>query len=178
MYCPACGTETAGDQKYCRACGMPLQTVFQAIGEHFGDGVMVRVPPPRLERWGAIIASSGFSLLVLLLASCFICLVIATIFGWRFEDFGFDFIGPIVAPLGILLLVAGACMLGYRTIRRELAAYWSSPNSLPPSRQTGKLLSESRFEAMTSVTENTTEILDKPEAKRPKGDASRARTTG
>lgn len=177
MYCPACGSETAGDQKYCRACGMPLQNVSQAIQEHFGDETAIRVSPPLLERWGVIIASSGFSLLVLLISACFLCLVIAKIFGLRFEDFGFDFIGPIVGPLGMLLLIVGACMLGYRLIRRELATLWSSPNSLPSGRQTGKLLSESRFEAMTSVTENTTELLDMSESKRPKGDAPRVRTT-
>src|SRR5262245_10475798 len=160
MYCPACGTATAEEHRFCRACGMPLQVVTQAIDEHFGDGAdAARSRPQRLERWGAIVAVSGFATLALLLASVFVCLVIAKIFGLRFEDFGFDFIGPILAPIALLMLFAGALMLGYRTIRRELSALWSPQIPLAP-RETGKLLAEPPYESTVSVTEHTTELLE------------------
>jgi hypothetical protein len=137
---------------------MPLQVVTQAIGEHFGDGTeMTRSRAQRLERWGAIVGVSGFAMLALLLASVFVCLVIAKIFGLRFEDFGFDLVGPILAPISMLMLLGGALMLGYRTIRRELSAFWSP--QIPAPRETGKLLAESPFESAVSVTEHTTELL-------------------
>ena len=37
MYCPTCGNQTSLDQKYCRSCGMGLQMISQAVGEHQGQ---------------------------------------------------------------------------------------------------------------------------------------------
>jgi zinc-ribbon domain len=36
MHCPNCGKETAADVKFCRACGMKLDWVAQAVSQHTG----------------------------------------------------------------------------------------------------------------------------------------------
>ena len=174
MYCPACGSETSADQKYCRSCGMPLDSVTQAVGEHFGDRANVSLDRPRqLERVGAVIGLSGFTALTLLLVSVFVCLVVAKLFGLRFEDFGFDAIGPVVAPIAILMLLAGAVLMGYRTARRELSTFWSTPTALPPKR-TGALPPVPDFESVPSVTEHTTEPLQARRGNAPARERERA----
>src|SRR5262245_20481690 len=37
MFCPNCGNQAAGDQKFCRSCGMNLQKVAPALAEHLAE---------------------------------------------------------------------------------------------------------------------------------------------
>jgi hypothetical protein len=37
MHCPNCGKETAADVKFCRVCGMKLDSVARAVSEHTGS---------------------------------------------------------------------------------------------------------------------------------------------
>jgi zinc-ribbon domain len=37
MFCPNCGNQAAGDQKFCRSCGMNLGAVSTAVAEHHGE---------------------------------------------------------------------------------------------------------------------------------------------
>lgn len=34
MHCPSCGTDTTLDQRFCRSCGMGLETVSKLVTEH------------------------------------------------------------------------------------------------------------------------------------------------
>ena len=34
MHCPSCGTDTTLDQRFCRSCGMGLETVSQLVAAH------------------------------------------------------------------------------------------------------------------------------------------------
>src|SRR6185295_6793008 len=34
MHCPSCGTDTTLDQRFCRSCGMGLETVSKLVAEH------------------------------------------------------------------------------------------------------------------------------------------------
>ena len=72
MYCPTCGIQTSLDQKYCRSCGMGLQVISQAVGEHQGQFIEnEEARPKKLERWGMITALTGISMLSLLLIGVF-----------------------------------------------------------------------------------------------------------
>ena len=34
MHCPSCGAETTIDQRFCRSCGMDLETVSKLVASH------------------------------------------------------------------------------------------------------------------------------------------------
>ena len=40
MHCPSCGTDTTLDQRFCRSCGMGLETVSKLVAEHSSAEVL------------------------------------------------------------------------------------------------------------------------------------------
>ena len=68
MYCPNCSNENDADKRFCRACGMPLKDISEAVGEYTGQrgDEVQKGKYSRLERFG--IAMGGIALLMLLLA--------------------------------------------------------------------------------------------------------------
>jgi len=34
MHCPSCGTDTTLEQRFCRSCGMDLETVSKLVAAH------------------------------------------------------------------------------------------------------------------------------------------------
>ena len=159
MYCPTCGIQTSLDQKYCRSCGMGLQVISQAVGEHQGQIIEKNeARPKKLERWGMITGLIGISMLSLLLIGVFICLSISKVFGISFEAFGFDSFAPVVAAIGFCSIIIGGGLMSYPSIRKELRNL--RPAKLTEKAQTTAALSMSNIEQMPSVTEGTTNLLE------------------
>ena len=160
MYCPTCGIQTSLDQKYCRSCGMGLQVISQAVGEHQGQTIEKNEARPKnLERWGMITALIGISTLSLLLIAVFICLTISKVFGISFEAFGFDFFAPVVVGIAFSSIIIGGGLMSYPTIRKELRNL--RPAKLTEKAQTTAALSMSNIaEQLPSVTEGTTSLLE------------------
>ena len=42
MHCPNCGKPAAGDQQFCRSCGMSLETIGKLVAQHSGSPVEVQ----------------------------------------------------------------------------------------------------------------------------------------
>jgi|GEM_PF-859920 len=160
MYCASCGIQTSLDQKYCRSCGMDLQMISQAVGEHLGQTIEKNeARPKKLERWGMITGLIGISTLSLLLIGVFICLAISKVFGISFEAFGFDSFAPIVASIGFSSTIIGGGLMSYPAIRKELRNL--RPAKLIEKAQTTAALSISNIgEQVPSVTEATTNLLE------------------
>ena len=166
IYCPGCGVHAAADQKFCRSCGMDLQPISQSVAEHFGEIAQASESRRlRLDHWGKLISLTGLSMLTLLLIGVLICVAISNIFGLRFEDFGFDSIGPIVAPIAILLTFVGAGMALYPEIIKHLSISKLQQPALPRAETTRKLSSGTQVGSMESITEHTTELLGRSEAR-------------
>jgi hypothetical protein len=161
IYCPGCGVHAAADQKFCRSCGLDLQLISQSVAEHFGE--IAEASESRrlsLDHWGKRILLTGLSMLMLLMIGAMICVAISNIFGLRFEDFGFNSIGPVVAPIALLLTFVGAAMAFYPQIIKQLSIPRSQQPTLPHAETTRKLSSETLVGSMESITEHTTELLE------------------
>ena len=160
MYCPTCGIQISLDQKYCRSCGMGLQLISQAVGEHQGQFIEKNeAQKKKLERWGKITSLLGISTLSLLLIGVFICLTISKIFGISFEAFGFDFFAPVVVAIGFSSIIIGGGLIGYPSISKELSNL--RPAKLTEKAQRTSALSISNIaQQMPSVTEGTTNLLE------------------
>jgi uncharacterized membrane protein YvbJ len=74
MPCPSCGAETTLDQRFCRSCGMDLETVSKLVAEHSSPETL-KVEKALIERanrqrmyqslkWGMISLILGMALLV------------------------------------------------------------------------------------------------------------------
>ena len=160
MYCPSCGIQTSGDQKYCRSCGMDLQMISQTVGEHQGQVIEKNeARQKKLERWGKITSLIGISTLSLLLIGAFICLSISKVFGISFDAFGFDSFAPVVAAIGFCSIIIGGGLMSYPSMSKELRNL--RPAKLTEKAQTTAELSISNIaEQMPSITEATTNLLE------------------
>jgi hypothetical protein len=144
---------------------MDLQLISQSVAEHFGE--ITQAPEDRrlrLDYLGKLILLTGLSLLTLLLISALICVAISNIFGLRFEDFGFNTIGPVVAPIALLLTLVGAGMAIGPQIIKQLSISKSQQPTPPRAETTRKLSSGQEVGSMESITARTTELLGRSEA--------------
>jgi hypothetical protein len=143
---------------------MDLQPISQSVAEHFGEVAEASESRRlRLDHWGKLILLTGLSTLTLLLIGVMLCVAISNIFGLRFEDFGFDTIGPIVAPIALVLTLVGAGMVLYPQIIKQLSISRLKQPTLPRAETTRKLSSGTQVGSVESITEHTTELLGRSE---------------
>ena len=156
MYCPNCGTKTATDQNFCRACGLGLEKIALSLTEQLPARVdqSLQARKDRLEKMG-VAALSVFGL---------------GIFGFLLYAVGYKLImtqGNLLAALAIIgfvimiacgltsvILFARAKELGEEATKRH--PQQDLPNG---TESTKELLTEGHFEPVPTVTERTTELL-------------------
>jgi hypothetical protein len=145
---------------------MDLKSISQSVAEHFGEIAEASESRGlRINGWGKLILLTGLSLLTLLFISVMICVAISNIFGLRFEDFGFDSIGPVVGPIAFVLTLVGAGMTLYPEIIKHLSISKLRQPLLPRAETTRKLSSGTQVGPMESITEHTTELLGRSDAR-------------
>ena len=165
MFCPNCGTENKIGLNYCRSCGLKLDEIVEAVADQRPSNIDAETQRQRenLER------SSFRSLLLAGVSGLILFVVLAT----QYTNLGYYFtavlIGSIVAWLVFFVLPAAGSIsyakayLKHRKIRLE--------KDRPSDVATGKLIEDRPFEPAVSVTENTTDLLEVPAARR-EGDRS------
>jgi len=150
MYCPNCGKENSEQQKFCRSCGLSLQTISEALGAELSGGdEKVPVEPVRLDFKGwqnPLIYAISLLVLGLVLA-----ITGKNIFG-----------DPAVADIGGVIAVIGAILIGVKGMQliaaqsKQLRGPGTSQKRVPASNpQPGMLAAEP-----PSITEHTTKHLD------------------
>lgn len=165
MYCPNCGTKTATDQNFCRACGLGLEKIALSLNEQLPTRVDVSLQQQkeRFEKLG-VAALSVFGLGVL---SIIIYGVVYKLM-MREGDIltalaAIGFIIMIACGLASVILFAKANETGEAATKRKPQQHLATePGS------TKELLTEGHFEPVPSVTDRTTELLtiEKNEGKR------------
>lgn len=157
MFCPSCGASNSTEQRFCRNCGMNLETAVQSMLEQFpaGERPDIARREETLERFGRI-AFGGFGIVLLFGIAGIIYAVVAEMIltGER----------PWSGALLIAFIIFAAMTLAYVVFNEDLKDRRKKAAQIPPRELeatvvTGKLLDESRFEAIPTVTENTTDLL-------------------
>jgi hypothetical protein len=145
MHCPGCGKQTSMEQKFCRACGMNLETIAIAMGAQGYTSVQDEArlaAGRRMMRWmtwGVIITFAGMFL---------------GIAGKKLihDDF-ISGIGALIAVAGIFLICIGS--LATLAPRRKSRQATTEPTPAKPT-----LPLELPPESIRSVTESTTKLLE------------------
>ena len=153
MYCPNCGKTNSAEQKFCRSCGLQLEQIVQSLVTQLtapdADSKLV-ARQHNLDRLIKIVAVSTISLFVgVVLWGIFYSIIIVK--------------GEVLGGSIFLAIMIGLILFGLLAFHRDSLAEKSSKQkpSLADNRtsETGKLLTEPRYEPVPSVVERTTELL-------------------
>jgi hypothetical protein len=157
MFCPNCGANNSTEQKFCRSCGLNLEKTAETLLEQIPSAESAKLlrRERNLQKFGNV-AFGGFGVVLLTGIIAIIYLIITKVILSGNSVFG-----------GIMLIafiVFAALMLAYVVFNEDLKerkqnANPSLQNDLPEKLETGKLLEEKLFEPVSSVTENTTDLL-------------------
>lgn len=151
MYCPNCGLENPGDRKFCRSCGLSLQSIAPALSGDSPASSAEESPVERPSRMQAAWQNPFIYALLLIVLG----VVLGAIGERPLRSQTAHDIGTIIALLGVGLLgLKGVMMIVV------------PPRSAPLARRViqAEATSELRPRALSpeppSVTENTTRQLD------------------
>lgn len=157
MYCPNCGKGNTQQQRFCRSCGLGLQTISQALVHELSatrpDGSPVEMVKHEQRGWHNPLV---YGLLLLILG------MVIVIFGKKIAA------EQLIADLGMLIGLLGIGLLGFRgvglilfppepTPRSETLLEGEPTNELPRALEPG---------APHSVTEHTTRQFETVHSKR------------
>ncbi|MBC7932740.1 MAG: hypothetical protein H7Z38_19435 [Rubrivivax sp.] len=151
MHCPNCGTKTSTEQKFCRSCGLSLDELARVLTEQLPEArARLLERQQKVEQWLGRVSGAFVAM--------FVCaLIVGVVWGVIMK-------GQILSGLLLLAFIIGAVaslsLVVYNESLKEKLGQPAAPDpALPVSAPTGKLLSESHFEPVPSVTERTTELL-------------------
>ena len=167
MHCPTCGAETTLDQRYCRSCGMDLETVSKLVAAHASPEALKlekslskKASQQRMYqsiKWGMICFILGMASLALTKT-----LSLDKIFN----------LGP------LFLLFAGMGIMLYGAVLSPMRDNVSSSRKLPglgstselPETETTKELPPARVVPVpvASITERTTQLIATEDAGKPR----------
>lgn len=166
MYCPTCGTETATDKRFCRNCGMDLNPVSQLVTGQPANAtttpnllypdMSTDSPSKKVRRLG-ILAMIGGVLLAMVLS----------ILGGALTNLD-DGVGSFVASLsglgGMVFTIGIGVFIYSRFLSKTPVASNPTPTEAIPPAQPNLQMPPAQFgQRVSSVTENTTELLDPDE---------------
>jgi hypothetical protein len=156
MFCPNCGTKTATDQNFCRACGLRLEKIALSLSEQLPAKVdrSLLEQKERFEKLGvAALSVFGLGILGFLLYAV----------GYKLIVTQGNLLGAL-AIIGFLIMVA--CGLGSvilfakaNEVGKEKAKLPSQQNLATGIETTKELLTEGHFEPVPTITERTTDLL-------------------
>ena len=152
MYCPSCGNQNSDDQRFCRSCGLRLETISQIVHQELQQiPDFVPEPGPKFS-WKSIFFTAWYYGFFLIGLGLLIISVGTKIIG---EQLVAD-IGSVMSLLGVGLLVSRGILLLKGTLAYQ-------PRQLPKKTETTPLLEQKE---PASVTDFTTHHLDNVYAER------------
>jgi cytochrome c biogenesis protein CcdA len=165
MHCPSCGAETTLEQRFCRSCGMDLETVSKLVAAHSSPEKLkleksltenaIRQRRYQSLRWG---------MLLFILGTAALSVVKTLALNQTFK----------LIALSLLFLAMGVMFFGVFTPTRDNA---SKPGKVSGPGRTGELpeaeatkeLPSARIPVpVPSITERTTQLLATEEAGKPR----------
>ena len=164
MHCPSCGAETTLEQRFCRSCGMDLETVSKLVARHSSPEAL-KLEKSHTERASQQRMYQSFKYGMICFVGGMAALAIT-------KTLAFDKIFNL-APLLLLFAGMGIMLYGVLTSMRDRV---SSSKRLPglrptselPETETTKELPSARVPVpVASVTERTTQLIATEKVSRP-----------
>lgn len=154
MYCPNCGKVNSVEQKFCRGCGMSLETVVQALDQQFpatDAEKNLQDGKRKIERLMIIAGGTAGSILLF-----------GVLWGIIYKIMIGK--GEILFGLMFLVFIIGLLLFATLSLFREFPFKKSAKHQLPQEvvaqpKDTARLLPDSHREPLPSVTERTTDLL-------------------
>ncbi|MGH9873364.1 MAG: zinc ribbon domain-containing protein [Pyrinomonadaceae bacterium] len=165
MHCPSCGAETTLDQRFCRSCGMDLETVSKLVAEHSS--------PDRLKLEKSLSEKASQQRMYHSLKWGMICLILGMAVLTVVKTLALD---KTFNLAGALLLFMAMGLMCY-SVLAPLHERASNSKKLPESDRTGELpetettkeLPPARVPVpVASVTERTTQLIASEKAGTPR----------
>ena len=161
MFCPNCGIKSEESRKFCRSCGLSLEVISQALTGQImtsQSGQPEKYDRQKAFRLGLITSFGGILLAALL-----------GVTGGALENLDSN-LGAFVATLaglGGLVLLAGIFIMIYSRFLPKPSPRFQpyQQQVLPPPQHNVEMQSDFDRRPASSVTENTTELLDPPASK-------------
>ena len=165
MHCPSCGAETTLEQRFCRSCGMDLETVSKLVVAHSSpETLKVEKSLTKKAAQRRMYQSFKWSVIFFILGMASLA---AT------KTLGFAKVYNL-GPLFLVFLGMGLMLFGALSPMRDRA---SSLRSLPgpgstselPEVETTKELPSARVPvSVPSITERTTQLIATEDARKPR----------
>lgn len=160
MFCPNCGAQNHVEQSFCRACGLKLDAISQAVADQFPSKEYAALQRRKelFEKLGLYSLSAsgliGLSFLLFWVAYYKLILFGPEALFWSAAG----------AFIGFLLLSGFFSNYPKLFMKFEkLNSQMSPREESMPAPETGKLIEDRYFEPVPSVTEHSTELLRTPE---------------
>lgn len=157
MYCPNCGEENQAEQSYCRYCGLKLDAIVQMVGDQFPtkEYAELRKRKERFEKLGLIsISVAAFLAFALIFTKAAYYKII--LFGADLI-FGAAFVALLIFGLmSVFFFNYPKLFMKFEKINPRLPA---PDESEPMPGDNARLIEERPFEPVSSVTEDSTELL-------------------
>jgi len=170
MHCPSCGAEAQLTQKFCRSCGLSLEKVPQLVAEQLSGSEEILTGETakklhqrqrQIEHW---LSRTGLGFAALVGVSFLAGLIYLMAAGSL----------PLVPGTILLTLVLGGMVAGSLALYSENLKKKLSGANLPKSRllqeRESKPLLEAYHKPFVSVTERTTNLLEKDDKVEPASD--------
>jgi len=157
MHCPSCGAETTLDQRYCRSCGMDLESVSKLVVAHSSPEAL-KLEKARGKRAAQERMYQSFKFGLIMFVAGMAGLFITKTLGFPKS---YNLIGGLLLFLAMGLMIHGllAAMRESASRSRKLPTSAGTTSELPEAEITKALPSARVPVPVASVTERTTQLI-------------------
>ena len=157
MFCPNCGSNNSTEQKFCRSCGLNLEKSAESLVEQMPNAQNPNLlkQTQQIEKFGNF-ALGGFGVVLLTAVGAIIYFIFS-----KMILSGANVLAGILIIAFFIFAVLSVIFVILNESTKEKKAKKNPvlADELTGAKDTGKLLEEKPFEPVSSVTENSTELL-------------------
>jgi len=157
MFCPNCGSNNSTEQKFCRSCGLNLEKSAESLVEQMPNAQNPNLlkQTQQIEKFGNF-ALGGFGVVLLTAVGAIIYFIFS-----KMILSGANVLAGILIIAFFIFAVLSVIFVILNESTKEKKAKINPvlADELTGAKDTGKLLEEKPFEPVSSVTENSTELL-------------------